>query len=62
MNPSRAEFGRWVVQSGRILAVIPYAHVSAQSVIEQMYFGPGARSRAERWVTSELAPRCTKRV
>ncbi|MFF0242979.1 hypothetical protein ACWEQV_25580 [Rhodococcus aetherivorans] len=62
MNPSRAEFGRWVVQSGRILAVIPYAHVSAQSVIEQMYFGPGARRRAERWVTSELAPRCTKRV
>jgi len=57
VNLSRAEYGRWVVQSGRILAVIPYAHVSAQSVIEQMYFGPGARRRAERWVTSELASR-----
>lgn len=50
MNPSRTAYGRWVVQSGRMMAVIPYAHVSENSVIHRLFLGPGARRRAERWV------------
>lgn len=39
MNPSRTAYGRWVVQSGRMMAVIPYAHVSENSVIHRLFLG-----------------------
>ncbi|MGV9747868.1 hypothetical protein ACWDTG_23610 [Rhodococcus zopfii] len=53
---SRTVHASWVVQSGRMMVAVPYAHVSENSVIQRMFVGPRARRRAERWVQSRTAP------
>ncbi len=52
---SRTPHDRWVIQSGRMMLALPYAHVTEDSVICGMFLGPGARRRAHRWVESRLA-------
>lgn len=50
----RTAHDRWVVQSGHLMLVVPYAHVSEEAVIRKFFIGPGARRRAHRWL--RLAP------
>lgn len=49
---SRTAHDRWVVQSGHLMLVVPYAHVSESetAVIRKFFIGPGARRRAHRWL------------
>lgn len=50
--PSRTTHAGWVVESGRMMLALPYAHISDNAIIRQMFVGPGARRRAERWAES----------
>lgn len=55
---SRTAHDRWVVQSGHLMLIVPYAHVSEEAVIRKFFIGPGARRRAHRWL--RLAPTTPK--